>query len=138
MIGIFSNGCRTNRSGSPVMTQLALPERASSRYMSSLGSRQTLTRWKGTINSHLLEYRDMIAKRTSIGRKYLSNLVLSRVSENSRRVFSDKIIWWKSSARLMACAEAPVLERAALMSTLQSTTTLIYSSFTSRATRHER
>jgi hypothetical protein len=131
MIGIFSNGCSTNRSGSPVMMQSALPERASSRYISSMGSRQTFTRWKGTINSHLLEYRDIIAKRTSMGRKYLSNLVLSRVSENSRRVFSDRIIWWKSSACLMACAEAPVLERAALMRTLQSTTTFIYSSFKS-------
>lgn len=131
MIGIFSYGLSTCKSGSPETMQSALPDRASSKYISSLGSRQILTRWNGTINSHLFEYLVMIAKRMSIGRKYLSNLVLRMVSENSRSVFSERIKWWKFSANLMAWAEVLFIERAALISTLQSTTTLTYSSFKS-------
>jgi len=43
MIGIFSNGLSASRSGSLVMIQSALPLKASSRYLSSLGSLHAFT-----------------------------------------------------------------------------------------------
>src|SRR5579862_8105942 len=44
MIDVFLKGCSVSRSESPVMIKSALPDKASSRYMSSLGSRQRVIR----------------------------------------------------------------------------------------------
>src|SRR6266481_3771419 len=69
MMGIFSNGLRTNRSSSFVTMQSDFPDTANSRYMSSLGSRQMTMVRVGLTNSILLAYLEIISRRVSIGLK---------------------------------------------------------------------
>jgi hypothetical protein len=45
MTGMLQNGCKTNKSESPVIIRSALPDNASSRYILSFGSRQIVTVW---------------------------------------------------------------------------------------------
>ena len=88
MIGIFSNGLRTSRSGSPVMMQSAFPERASSRYMSSSGSRQIVTVWNTGIiltNVCISKINSSLDSRV----KYLSNFGRRNLLLNSLKVFCE-------------------------------------------------
>lgn len=84
MIGIFSNGLRTNRSGSPETIQFALPEMASSRYISSFGSRQTFTLCVTGTKVATDSYSFINSSFTSI-LTYLSNLGLVATLINSAR-----------------------------------------------------
>lgn len=128
MTGIFSNGLRINRSESPVMMQSALPESASSRYISSLGSRHnfmcseisTLTQriFNSSKNDCLISFET-----------YLSNLGRIKTSINSANA------WWDINkveemdfAVNKAFPGIELLNNKALIKTLQSKTTRIYSS----------
>ena len=128
---MFSNGFRTSKSGSPVMMQLALPERASSRHLLSFGSRHAETLCDGTIHSMIFVYRLMISMRASIGLKYRSNFFLKIVSESSSRVSLEASKVWSCSAFLTAEAVIPEGESAAPITALQSKTERIYSFFKS-------
>ncbi len=128
MIGIFSNGWRTNRSGSPVIIQSAFPKRASSKYISSLGSRHHFT---CSVISTVVE-RDLISSRndclTSF-ETYRSNFFRIITSINSASTGLDinkveEIDFTLSKAT----PGREVSNNKALIKTLQSKTRRIYSS----------
>ncbi len=125
MIGIFSKGLRANRSGSPVMMQSALPERASSRYLSSSGSRQIVTRWETSIFLLWLAKRRRKKSLSYSFLKYLSNFFLFRTFENSRVDDVDRITVPFKNAFLTARKETELFIIAALMRTFASITTVI-------------
>ncbi len=127
MMGIFSNGFKICRSGSPDTMQSALPERATSKYRSSFGSRHREIFWYGTTHSISLAYRAMISIRISTGLKYLSNFGRNMTSESSSIVSDEANRKWFSSAFRNALAVIPFGLKAALTITLQSTTTRTYS-----------
>ncbi len=84
-IAIPRNGCKTSRSLSPLTTQVALPLTASSRNLSSLGSRHATTR--STISTKMPSLTK--ALRNSIRSSsvmYLSNPLRRRTSSNSATV----------------------------------------------------
>ena len=104
IIGIFSNGLRTSRSGSPVMMRSAFPERASSKYLLSSGSRQRDTWWETMTDTVSARYRvNSILRSASL--KYLSNLLLCTTSFNSSyislelKILSDALAFSKASVR---------------------------------------
>ena len=131
MMGIFSNGLRTNRSSSLVMMQSALPESASSRYMSSLGSRHAFI----CLVIFTLGPFALYSSRNNcltVSDRYLSNLGLITTSiasisvevERSKSAFNN-------SDRFNACPENEYSFSNALISTLLSKTIRIYYSFRS-------
>jgi len=87
---MFSNGLRTNKSGSPEIIQSALPEGASSRYMLSSRSRhaETLCVIITLADSLLKRERNLLS---SIGRKYLLNLSRLMTSFSSAYTSSEKM-----------------------------------------------
>ena len=125
MMGIFSNGWRTNKSGSPVTMQSALPERASSRYMSSWGSRHIFT--ECSTETILTIFCTCKINSNRVSRfKYLSNFDRINTRLNSLKVFLE--------ARISSCFFALSQHRRgvlplrmkALTRTLQSKITFTY------------
>jgi hypothetical protein len=127
-MSMFWKGSRTSKSGSPVMIQSALPDKASSKYLLSFGSRQTNTWWIGIIHLIKLVYLEMASSRMSIGLKYLSNFGFRIRLENSSIVAADANKVWNVSAFLSAWAATPLGVSDALITMLQSITSRIYSS----------
>ncbi len=125
MIRMFSNGLSICKSGSPVMIQSAFPERASSRYISSFGSRQIFTLCvTGTVL-----ITDPISKISSClvsGFKYLSNFECEKIYLYSAKIFWELIIEWFAFALSHDFLVVPPLKIKALTSTLQSKITIIY------------
>lgn len=111
------------------MIQSACADRASSRYILSLGSRQIVTQWEGAIHSALLKYREMISIRVSRGLKYLSNFGLRIVCVSSSIVASDINITCESSINRTTFEDVLFTMRDELIMTFASITTRIYSSF---------
>src|SRR5579863_6878291 len=102
-IGIFSNGCNTSRSLSPVMIHDALQEAASSRYLLSFGSRQIVTVSVTVTKVPSLTSLSRNESRFSTG-MYLSNLLPDSIAVYSSKIasekasFPDKNIFRKESA----------------------------------------
>ena len=88
MIGIPRNGCKTSRSLSPVIMQSAFPDKASSRYLLSFGSRHSFILWVISIKDALL-INLLISINLSFLVMYLFSLDLFRVLFSSFKVSSD-------------------------------------------------
>ena len=130
MIGIFSNGFRTSKSGSPVTRQSDFPERASSKYLLSSGSRQRVTWWETSIILLWLVNRRIKKSLSYSFLKYLSNFFFFRVVENSSVVDVERITTSFKNAFLAARNETELAMIAALTRTFASMTTVIrYFSF---------
>jgi hypothetical protein len=125
MIGIFSNGSRTNKSSSLVMMQSALPGRASSRYMSSIESRHTLTVCETATNSTVscmsTRNSNLVSSAT-----YLSNFSYAKTRLYSANITSEISIEPSAAAFSQHCLAIPLSKIKELMSTLQSKTKFIY------------
>ena len=123
MIGIFSNGLSTSKSGSPERMQSALAESASSRYWLSLGSRQIVTVWRtGIILVSVCTSKISSSLDSSV--KYLSNFVRRKTLLNSSKVCCEATItsdFLNFSQHLSAVLP---LEMKALKRTLQSKITI--------------
>ncbi len=130
MMGIFSKGWSTNKSSSFVMMQSALPERASSRYISSLGSMHFETRCVTTIDFVSATYRAKNLLRSPV-LKYLSNLFQLITSFNSAYTRSELTILpnLQALSNTLSCNEP--LKIAAPINTLVSITKFNYLSFSS-------
>lgn len=128
MMGMFSNGFNASKSGSPVMMQLAWPERASSRNMSSFGSMLFETRWVIAINFVSALYRAKNLLR-SPALKYLSNLLRLITSFSSSYRRSELTIFPNPQALSKALSCTDPLKIAALINTLVSITKFNYFSF---------
>jgi len=127
MMGMFSNGCNDKRSSSLVMIQSALPETASSRYMLSLGSRQTsISMVTGTLeafNSYSSRNNCLTDKE-----RYRSNFGRITTSIASARVALETIqSTFANSDRFNAKPENEYSFSNAQISTLLSNTICIYS-----------
>jgi hypothetical protein len=125
MMEMFSNGFRTNKSGSPVTMQSALPDKASSRYVSSFGSRQIIMVWRTGIIL-IKVCTSAISSSLDSRVKCLSNLGLRNTRLNSSKVCIEAIIisaFLDFSQHLSAVLP---LEMKALKSTLQSKITITY------------
>ena len=125
MIGIFSNGLSTCKSGSPETMQSALPDRASSRYWLSLGSRQTVTVWRTGIIL-IIVCASTISSSLASRDKYLSNLGLKNTRLNSSNVCCEAIISFPFLDFSQHRSAVLPREMKALKSTLQSKTMIIY------------
>src|SRR5690606_18737955 len=88
-MGIARNGWRTSKSLSPVIIQSAWTETASSRYLSSLGSRHALMETLGTKNSLPKYISSIISQRSPSFLKYESNFSRNKTSTNSARVWFE-------------------------------------------------
>jgi hypothetical protein len=130
IMGMFSKGLSTSKSGSLVMMQLACPERASSKNISSFGSRHFETLWKTSINLVSATYRDKNLPR-SAAFKYLLNLLRLITSFNSAYTRSEVIMVPRLLALSNALSWNDPLKRAALTNTLVSITKFNHFSFNS-------
>ncbi len=127
MIGIFSNGWSTNKSGSLVMMQSTLAERASSRYISSSGSRQAFTCFVISILVLAISYSSRNACLTSL-ETYLSNFGrISTSMASTSTGFERNNVYAGRFAFNKAWLEKEESFNRALIRTLQSKTNLIYS-----------
>ena len=125
-MGIFSNKWSTSKSGSPVMMQSASPAIASSRYLSSLGSRQIFNRLAifTRVDSDSSSSKKNCLKSTE---EYLSNLGRIKTSISSARTWSEiNKVDDVDFAFSKAWPGTEISFRKALINTLQSNTSLIY------------
>ena len=125
MMGIFSKGWSTSKSGSPVMMQSALPEMASSRYLSSFGSRHIFM----ALEILMGVARDSTSSRNNCRNSidaYLSNFDRINTSITSLRTAFESNREEVDLAFSKAWPGAEVSDRNALINTLQSNTSLIY------------
>ena len=131
MMGICSNGLRTNKSRSPVTIQSAFPERASSRYMSSFESRQAWT-WlvififvlRISYSSRNNCLNSLEAYRSNFG--LISTSIISAKTEFERSKVTEEDLAFNT-----AWPEGEESFNKALTTTLQSKINLIYSSLSS-------
>jgi len=128
MMGMFWKGWSTSKSGSLVITTSALPDKANSKNILSLESRQTETWWLMVINWVCFLYACMKNSRSYVSRKYLSNFLLLSVISNSEVVGSDRRTVWRASALRTARLTSDSFKMAALINTLVSRITFIYDS----------
>ena len=130
MTGMPRNGFKTSKSLSPEMIRSALPDKANSRNMLSLGSRHIdnlcptevilLFSLNSYINSSLVSIST-----------YLSNFSLVRVKNNSLIVPIDENITCSDTANLNAAYAVESFNSEALIRTLLSNMIFNYSSFNS-------
>lgn len=130
MMGMFSKGWSANKSGSPVIIQFALADKASSRNISSFGSWHFETRCDTFINTVSATNRAKNLLR-SPALKYLSNLCLLMTSFSSAYVKSEQTIVPKLRALSNTLSCKDILNRAALIRTLVSIIKFNYFSFRS-------
>ena len=130
MIGIFSNGWSASKSASLVMMQSAWPESASSRYMSSLGSRQACTRCV-TDTGLILDCISIINSSLVSSFTYRSNFACGNTRLYSAKISSDTITKSFDIALSQDCLATMLLKTKALINTLQSKMMVIYFSFRS-------
>ena len=127
---MFLNGCRTSKSGSPVTMQLALPDRASSRYMLSFGSRQTDIMHE--IFTSLIEFcNSKMSSSLDSTVRYRSNFGRRKIELNSSKVCWENRMVCPPLDLLKHLSGVLPLEMKALTSTLQSKTTTTYFLFSS-------
>lgn len=131
MIGIFSNGLSASRSGSLMMIQSALPLKASSRYLSSLGSLHAFTCRVILILSprSLYSSRNSFIRSIEMYRSNLGRVITSIASANTGFEISN--VQEVDSAFSSAWPEKEESSNKALTNTLQSKTSRIYFSLSS-------
>jgi hypothetical protein len=129
-MGILQNGCKVNKSASPVMIASALPDKARERYILSLGSRQMVTLWITRILVVNSLNSSKNSRRVSI-LVYLLNFSFIIILDNSLTVSVDDNKIPAAFAFLKAKSGIELFRRAALIRTLLSITNFNYSFFKS-------